>query len=101
MRCNDPIERAGKRAADPIGSAAEEMAISAALLCFDELEVIDNADAILGQLLSICSRGMSSARRPYLSHADGGRDPSARPEQRSKARRLITLSDVLYEAVLG
>ena len=27
------------------------MAISAALLCFDELEVIDNADAILGQLL--------------------------------------------------
>ena len=48
---HDAIERARKVAADPIGSAAEEIAASAALLCFDELEVTDIADAmILGRL---------------------------------------------------
>ncbi len=48
---HDAIERARKAAADPIGSAAEEIAASAALLCFDELEVTDIADAIiLGRL---------------------------------------------------
>ena len=36
---HDLIERARKRAADPIRNAAEEIAASAALLCFDELEV--------------------------------------------------------------
>ena len=48
---HEAIERARKAAADPIGSAAEEIAASAALLCFDELEVTDIADAmILGRL---------------------------------------------------
>ncbi len=48
---HDAIERARKAAADPIASAAEEIASSAALLCFDELEITDIADAmILGRL---------------------------------------------------
>jgi len=48
---HDAIERARKAAADPIASAAEEITSSAALLCFDELEITDIADAmILGRL---------------------------------------------------
>jgi cell division protein ZapE len=48
---HEAIERARKAAADPIGSAAEEIAECAALLCFDELEVTDIADAmVLGRL---------------------------------------------------
>jgi cell division protein ZapE len=48
---HEAIDRARKRAADPIASAAEEIASGAALLCFDELEVTDIADAmILGRL---------------------------------------------------
>lgn len=48
---HEAIERARKKAADPIASAAEEIAAGAALLCFDELEVTDIADAmILGRL---------------------------------------------------
>jgi cell division protein ZapE len=48
---HDAIERARKKAKDPIGSAAKEIAAGAALLCFDELEVTDIADAmILGRL---------------------------------------------------
>jgi cell division protein ZapE len=47
----EAIDRARKHAADPIASAAEEIATDAALLCFDELEVTDIADAmILGRL---------------------------------------------------
>ncbi len=48
---HEAIDRARKKAADPIASAAEEIAADAALLCFDELEVTDIADAmILGRL---------------------------------------------------
>jgi cell division protein ZapE len=48
---HDAIERARKSAKDPIASAAQEIAADAALLCFDELEVTDIADAmILGRL---------------------------------------------------
>jgi len=48
---HDAIERARKSAKDPIASAAKEIAADAALLCFDELEVTDIADAmILGRL---------------------------------------------------
>lgn len=48
---HDAIERARKNASDPIKIAAEEIAAGAALLCFDELEVTDIADAmILGRL---------------------------------------------------
>jgi cell division protein ZapE len=57
---HEAIERARKAAADPIGSAAEEIAASAALLCFDELEVTDIADAMSwGACSSICSRATS------------------------------------------
>jgi cell division protein ZapE len=48
---HEAIDRARKQAADPIASAAEDIAADAALLCFDELEVTDIADAmILGRL---------------------------------------------------
>lgn len=48
---HEAIARARKAAADPIASAAQEIAADAALLCFDELEVTDIADAmILGRL---------------------------------------------------
>jgi cell division protein ZapE len=48
---HDAVERARKSAKDPIASAAQEIAVDAALLCFDELEVTDIADAmILGRL---------------------------------------------------
>jgi cell division protein ZapE len=48
---HEAIERGRKAAADPIASAAAEIASDAALLCFDELEVTDIADAmILGRL---------------------------------------------------
>jgi cell division protein ZapE len=48
---HEAIERGRKAAADPIASAAAEIANEAALLCFDELEVTDIADAmILGRL---------------------------------------------------
>jgi cell division protein ZapE len=48
---HEAIDRGRKAAADPIGSAADEIAAGAALLCFDELEVTDIADAmILGRL---------------------------------------------------
>ncbi|HEY6655546.1 MAG TPA: cell division protein ZapE [Methyloceanibacter sp.] len=48
---HEAIERGRKAAADPIASAAEEIGSDAALLCFDELEVTDIADAmILGRL---------------------------------------------------
>src|SRR6476646_6627478 len=49
---HEAIERGRKAAADPIASAAAEIANEAALLCFDELEVTDIGDAmILGRLL--------------------------------------------------
>lgn len=48
---HEAIERGRKAAADPIASAAAEIGSEAALLCFDELEVTDIADAmILGRL---------------------------------------------------
>jgi cell division protein ZapE len=48
---HEAIERGRKAAADPIASAAAEIASDAALLCFDEFEVTDIADAmILGRL---------------------------------------------------
>jgi cell division protein ZapE len=48
---HEAIERGRKAAADPIASAAAEIANEAALLCFDELEVTDIGDAmILGRL---------------------------------------------------
>ena len=48
---HEAIERGRKAAADPIGSAAAEIGNDAALLCFDEFEVTDIADAmILGRL---------------------------------------------------
>jgi cell division protein ZapE len=48
---HEAIERGRKTAADPIASAAAEIGNEAALLCFDELEVTDIADAmILGRL---------------------------------------------------
>ena len=48
---HEAIDRGRKAAADPIGSAAAEIASDAALLCFDEFEVTDIADAmILGRL---------------------------------------------------
>jgi cell division protein ZapE len=48
---HEAIERARKQAKDPVESAAMEIAAAAALLCFDELEVTDIADAmILGRL---------------------------------------------------
>ena len=51
VEAHEAIDRARKKAADPIESAAEEIAANAALLCFDELEVTDIADAmILGRL---------------------------------------------------
>jgi len=40
---HEAIERGRKAAADPIASAAAEIANEAALLCFDELEVTDLA----------------------------------------------------------
>jgi cell division protein ZapE len=48
---HEAIGRGRKAAADPIASAAAEIASDAALLCFDEFEVTDIADAmILGRL---------------------------------------------------
>jgi cell division protein ZapE len=48
---HEAIDRGRKAAADPIASAAAEIASDAALLCFDEFEVTDIADAmILGRL---------------------------------------------------
>ena len=48
---HEAIGRARKQAADPIATAAEEIAAEASLLCLDELEVTDIADAmILGRL---------------------------------------------------
>jgi len=48
---HEAIERGRKVATDPIASAAAEIGNEAALLCFDELEVTDIADAmILGRL---------------------------------------------------
>lgn len=48
---HDAIGRGRRVAGDPIESAADEIADGAALLCFDELEVTDIADAmILGRL---------------------------------------------------
>jgi cell division protein ZapE len=48
---HEAIERGRKAATDPIASAAAEIGNEAALLCFDELEVTDIADAmILGRL---------------------------------------------------
>jgi cell division protein ZapE len=48
---HEAIGRGRKAAADPIASAAAEIASEAALLCFDEFEVTDIADAmILGRL---------------------------------------------------
>lgn len=51
VEAHEAIDRARKNAADPIKSAAEEIAAEAALLCFDELEITDIADAmIVGRL---------------------------------------------------
>lgn len=48
---HEAIDRGRKEATDPIASAAAEIASNAALLCFDEFEVTDIADAmILGRL---------------------------------------------------
>ncbi len=48
---HEAIDRGRKAASDPIAATADEFAASAALLCFDELEVTDIADAmILGRL---------------------------------------------------
>jgi cell division protein ZapE len=59
---HEAIERGRKAAADPIASAAAEIANEAALLCFDELEVTDIADAmILGRLFQQLFAGMTMA----------------------------------------
>src|SRR5262245_1710854 len=44
---HEAIERGRKAATDPIASAAAEIVNDAALLCFDELEVTDIADAMI------------------------------------------------------
>jgi cell division protein ZapE len=57
---HEAIDRARKKAADPVETAAETIAAEAALLCFDELEVTDIADAmVLGRLFQhLFARGV-------------------------------------------
>ena len=64
---HEAIERGRKAAADPIASAAAEIASDAALLCFDEFEVTDIADAMILTAVPASLREQRGDRR-HLEH---------------------------------
>ena len=111
-QAQEAIERARKSAKDPIESAAREMGDEAALLCFDELEVTDIADAmILGRLFQhLFARGVvivaTSNNAPSDLYRDGLNRSLFQPfiamiEQRMETHELEAAKDYRLEKLHG
>ena len=109
---HEAIARARKNAKDPIDSAAKEIAAEAALLCFDEFEVTDIADAmILGRLFQyLFARDVvivaTSNSAPRDLYRDGLNRPLFLPfiamiEQRMETHELEAVKDYRLEKLHG
>ena len=109
---HEAIERGRKAAADPIASAAAEIGSDAALLCFDELEVTDIADAmILGRLFQQLFAGnvvmvATSNTAPRDLYRDGLNRQLFTPfikliEERMETHELESAKDYRLEKLQG
>jgi cell division protein ZapE len=112
IEAHEAIERARKSAADPIATAAEEIVAGAALLCFDELEVTDIADAmIVGRLFQhLLARNVvivaTSNSAPAELYRDGLNRQLFLPfialiEERMEPYELAAASDYRLEKLHG
>jgi cell division protein ZapE len=109
---HEAIERGRKAAADPIAQAAQEIASEAALICFDEFEVTDIADAmILGRLFQHLFAAdvvvvATSNSAPAELYRDGLNRQLFLPfiwliEQRMEAHELESAKDYRLEKLHG